>query len=244
MGMFDFLIKPIAENINSGADAIAPGNGYRANENPLLADQERKKRFADAIAAANGRPDVRMNMAPQNQFRQGQTDLVGQLQQQAMGQGPSVAQGAFNQANDQNIANANAMAASARGNINPAMVQRLAMQNQAQGAQNLAGQYATARAGEQVAAQDCLAGVLGNARGQDIGAAGQNATLSLQSQQMRDELIAKYEAMGLSADQAQLAAAMEAQKINAGVTSNNVTQRNQLMGGVLSGAGAAMGMGV
>lgn len=234
MGLFDFI-----------GDLFSSDTDYRANA-PGLADQDRQRRFAAAIQTAQNRPNVQMNMAPQDQFRQGQTGLVGQLQQQAAGQGPSLGTQMLQQGNEQNIQAANALAASARGNMNPALLQRNVMNTAAQGGQNVAQQAATMRIQEQQAAQNQLAQALQSARGQDIGAAQANAQLSLQSQQLRDELVAKYESLGLSADQAQLAAAMESQRINAGIETSNAQGANQITGSLLGGAsriGAAMATG-
>lgn len=132
--------------------------------------------------AAQGAGQVRQAQAPtwdnsQTQGRGYQTDLIGQLQRQAMGQGPSVVQQQLNQATDRNVAQQMAMASANRGQIG-AGYQALQAGTQAQ--QQAIGQAAEARAQEQLNAQGLLGQVAGQMRGQDQGWAQNQAQLGAQ----------------------------------------------------------------
>lgn len=101
------------------------------------------------------------------EWQQGQRRLAGMLEAQARGEGPSLVQRQFDSANQANIAAQASQAASGRGN--QGLANLVAAQGIGSGTQQLAGQAATARMQEQMNAQGMLAGVLGQARGQDIG---------------------------------------------------------------------------
>jgi hypothetical protein len=102
----------------------------------------------------------------QNVFRGKQLGLAGQLEAQAAGQGPSLAQAQLQQATDQNIAQQMALAASARGG-NVGMAQRQAAQNAAAVQQQAAQQASMLRMQEQMAAREQLGGLLGQGRAAD-----------------------------------------------------------------------------
>ena len=102
----------------------------------------------------------------QNVFRGKQLGLAGQLEAQAAGQGPSLAQAQLQQATDQNIAQQMALAASARGG-NVGMAQRQAAQNAAAVQQQASQQSAMLRMQEQMAAREQLSGLLGQGRAAD-----------------------------------------------------------------------------
>ena len=160
-----------------GGLAGAFGSSDAPNRNDLLLPgyDERRDGLNSAISGAAGVNAPQMNAAQIGQFqnagmggqyRQGQNQLIGQLQQQSMGQGPSLAQGQFNQNLDQGIAAQIAMANSGQGNASAAA--RGAAQNTGSMTQNFAGQAAQARMQEQLNARQQLAGVLGQARGQEM----------------------------------------------------------------------------
>lgn len=107
------------------------------------------------------------------QYRDGQNQLIGQLQAQANGQGPSLATAQFNRSLEQGVAAQQAQANTGRGNT--ALAARQAAQNIGGLTQGLAGQASQARQQEQLSARQQLAGVLGQARGQEIGASQFNA---------------------------------------------------------------------
>lgn len=101
-------------------------------------------------------------------FRNKQQVLSGQLAQQAAGRGPSLATQMLQDARDQQIAQAMALGASQRGLTAGQGLRGIQDQTQ-QAAQFAAREAAKARIAEQLAARQQLAGVAGEARGQDIG---------------------------------------------------------------------------
>ncbi len=103
---------------------------------------------------------------PQEQFRGQQQQLADQLFGTISGNTPSVAQEQLKQNTQSNIANAYALAQSGRYNPGAA---RMAATNAGNINQQSAGNAALLRAQEIQGAQGMLGGVLGGARGQDIG---------------------------------------------------------------------------
>lgn len=131
-----------------------------------------------------------------------QMTLIQQLQDQASGVGPSLAQMQFKQASDQNIANAMAMGASQRGAGQAGGLYNV--QNQQAGiAQGMAGTSAQLRLQEQMAARNALGGVLGGMRGQDIQQAGLAQQGGLQAQQVKNQAMQFYLQQGMNLMQAQ-----------------------------------------
>jgi hypothetical protein len=110
------------------------------------------------------------------EFRLGQSLLASQLQDQAAGVGPSLAQTQLARANDDAIKSQMALAASARGG-NPVLAQRQAAQNVAALQQENAGKSAELALAEQLQARQQLGSVLDSARGQDIGVSTSQAQL-------------------------------------------------------------------
>lgn len=114
------------------------------------------------------------------EFRRGQKDLVSALQQQAAGQGPSLASAQLDDARQQQIETAMALAASQRG-LGAGQGLRSIADQTAQAGQFAAREAAKARIAEQLGAREQLAGVLQGARGQDIGVASSQASLDQQA---------------------------------------------------------------
>jgi hypothetical protein len=159
-------------------------------------------------------------MANQGQFANQQGSLANQLMQQSQGQGPSAAQNMLQQAQNTQMNQNNAMAASARGGVNPALLARNVMNQNAVAGQNTNAQAATMRSQEQLGAQNSLANVLNQGQATQLG----------------------YQNLGLSQDQSMLNAQMEAQKINAGIAQANTAAANAMTSGALSGASSMMAM--
>lgn len=134
------------------------------------------------ITAATVDPVQQVQLGGPSQFAGGQQALISALQQQAAGQGPSVAEALLRQQQDKMLNQQAALAASMSGRALPA-AQRQIMQQQAAGSQDLAQQAAIMKAQEQLAAQQQLAGALGTFRGQDI----QRSGLGLQAAQANQE---------------------------------------------------------
>lgn len=99
-----------------------------------------------------------------------QSTLMGQLQNEANGNGPSVADMQTKQAIAQGTAAQMGIAAT-QGGRNPAMANRQASVNAANIAQGAAGQAAQTKVQEQLAAQGQLGQVAGTVQGQNLGEA-------------------------------------------------------------------------
>lgn len=138
----------------------------------------------DAQAAQIGNMDLataaQIDQAKQAQFRTGQESLVAQLQQQAAGQGPSLAEAQLKTAQNRNLAQQLAIAGASRGG-NAGLQARQLQQNMATSGQELANQAAQARMQEQLAARQQLQSTLAGAREQDIGLATSQAGLTQQT---------------------------------------------------------------
>lgn len=139
---------------------------------------------------------VRAPASADSSFRQGQQDLVSALQAQSSGQGPSLAQMQLQQGTDQALAAQAAQAASARG-VDPALAQRLALQNSANIQQQQAGQSGMLRLQEQQQSQNALAQALQGARSQDLNV----AQMGQQEQARKDAFLQALMGQALARDQ-------------------------------------------
>lgn len=129
-------------------------------------------------------------------FRGGQLQLIGQLQEQAAGRGPSLATAQFQDSLNRGL---NAQVAQSQSGVgNPALAGRGAANAIGGLTQDLAGQAARARVGEQFNARAQLGGLLGQGRGQEqqgsqFNAAQQNqrllsqADMDLRAQALRQQ---------------------------------------------------------
>lgn len=104
----------------------------------------------------NGRSNV--PQIPQNPYLGNYNSLIGQLTQQANGQGPSVSQGVYQQAHDTGMHDVQSMARGGSAGAARAGMQQMGNMNM-----NLAQGYSNARLQEQLNAQQALSGVLGGA---------------------------------------------------------------------------------
>lgn len=116
----------------------------------------------------------------QQEFRAGQQDFIAALQKQAAGQGPSLAGMQLQDARNQQIETAMALAASQRGLGAGQGLRSIAEQTQ-NANQFAAREAARARIAEQLSAQQLLGGALSGARAQDIGFAEAQAGLEQQA---------------------------------------------------------------
>lgn len=198
-----------------------------------------------------------------------QSGLMQQLAAQSRGEGPSLAGQQLKTAQEANIAAVMAQMASARGGANP-LLQRQALTTSADIQAQTARDAATARMQEQLAAQGLLGQVSGQATTQGLQARGQdlqlatnqaglnqdaamagfnaqtdaNKTLFLAQQQTQlaqADLTAKYAAMGMTAQQAQQAAALELEKLKVAAAAGDGAAKATLLGGLMSGGGAILG---
>lgn len=166
-------------------------------------------KFASAAQAAAARSAPQMNTAYSDEGRMGQSGLASALQAQAAGQGTSAAQLQMQQGFQQQIAAQQAQAASARGGVNPALLQRQLADQQAEGLQGMNAQGGILRAQESNMAQQQLGNVLGAQRTADIGIASSNQNATLAGQAQNDALVQMYTRAGMDMDTAKLQAAIE-----------------------------------
>lgn len=125
-----------------------------------------------AAYAGPGQTAKGFDPTAQNQARSFQTALMGQLQNQANGVGPSLAGGQLQQGVEASLRAQQAAAASSRGRSGFGLAARN-LGNQASAMQgNAAMQAAQLRMAEQQSAQQQLGNVAGATRGQDLGYGG------------------------------------------------------------------------
>lgn len=159
-----------------------------------------------------------------------QQALANQLQQQANGQGPNVAQNQLNQSTAQNIANQGAMMAGQRGGSqNVGLLARQSGQQGAATQQQAIGQSATLRAQQQLAAQQGLAqqqGLMGQQNIQEQGTNNQlfGGSAGAQNAQNANN-VSNYNMM---------------QGINSGIAQNNANAVNKTTSGLMGGAATAI----
>lgn len=191
--------------------------------------------FLNALAAQNG-------ITNQNQVYGQQQALAGQLQGIANGTGPNPAQAQLAQATGQNVANQAALMAGQRGA--GANVGLLARQIGQQGAgiqQQAVGQGATLGAQQQLAALGALQGQqsnLANLATQQVGQqanalTGYNQAAQSEQQNLLNS-IAGNNSANVSSQGNQTAA-------NSHIAGIGAQQQGQLLGGVINGAGSAIG---
>lgn len=139
-------------------------------------------------------------VALQNAFRDKQMALSGQLEQQAAGEGPSLAGLQLQQALERSQKNQMGMLAAQPG-MSPGMAARLFGQQAGQAQAEAGMQSAQARMAEQIAARQQLQQLYGTARGMDISieqgnqaALNQNSQFNVQNQNARTAQQAAYEA--------------------------------------------------
>lgn len=211
-----------------------------------------------------------LDQTASNESRTYQDFLAKQLQQQASGQGPSLAQGQFQNNLDQSIAAQHAMAASATGG-NIGLAQRQAAVNTGNLNLQAANQAAQLRMQEQLAAEGLLGTTAGTMRGQDLGAATTQAGLTQDTGKFNagalqqgsqfntdqkakhDALVAEYVKMGLTAEGANQAAIADMNRTSLGATDlatkvdiANAASKNAATAGTMKTlgtlGGAAVGM--
>lgn len=169
---------------------------HQFNEGATQLGQTNQQAFAGRMGQADGRQAQQMRAAqlgpyaqfggaqidsgPQSQFRQGQMDLYQMLHQQAMGQGPSLAQAQLQQASDANMRQAMALSQSQQGVGGAAMMRNVGNQR-AQIGQQMAADSGLLRMQEQMAARNMMGQIASQGRGQDLDMANAQAGLYQQA---------------------------------------------------------------
>lgn len=156
---------------NDGSGQMTATEGGTVNIDPRLFNVGDQVKTGGQAERGNAIGAAGADLAQQNQTRDAQRKLLQQLQQQASGQGPSLAQMQLQKAQSANIAQAMALGQSQRGAGQGALLKNI--QNQQAGiASGMANDSAMARLQEQMAAQNMLGQNAQNMRAQDINVAG------------------------------------------------------------------------
>lgn len=158
---------------------------YQVNEDAFLdtgAHDALKTQMAYAMGEMNKRTDPTMQAAmidptQQAEIRKRQINLANALQQQAAGQGPSLASAQLQDATNRGMQQAMGMAASQKG-LSAGQRARMALNSAAQVQRDAGMNAAQTRMQEQLNAQNALASVLAGARGQDMSLASNQAQLA------------------------------------------------------------------
>lgn len=177
------------------------------------------------------------------QSRGDQRDALGLYREAALGRGPSAAQAQYQQAIDQQRAQAASMGASARGTgPQRAALQAMAMQQAGLAGQQSAAGSAALRAQEMQAAMQGYGGMAGQIRGQDLQGMQQQAQMSQYQAQLEDSQRARndqrqmgYEQLAMNAENARREAQMRLQEnqanLNMAVNAANsdISYQNRVM---------------
>ena len=208
----------------TGAQLVQPTTAAQANTAYTQSQTgiQNQADFLSALQAQNG-------IANQSQ-------VYNQLQGVANGTGPNPAAAQLAQATGANTANQAALMAGQRGaGSNVGLIARQAAQQGAANQQNAAGQAATMQANQSLNALGQLSGVAGQQVGQQAAATGAY-TGATQGEQ----------GLLLNAIQGQNTAMVQNQdslnKTNGAMAQAGGAAQGQLIGGVLNGAGAALGL--
>ena len=170
---------------------------------------------------AQGAQGRQAPQAMDSSFRASQQDLINRLGRQMSGQ-DSLSALQLRDATDANIAQQRSQAASASPG-NAAMAQRLAMQNTGRMNQGFGAQAAQLGIQERNAAANALAGVAGQARGQDLQNNEFNTTAQLQQRGMNDQYGLGAAGLGLQNAQANMGGHIAYEQ-------NQTTRRGQDLG--------------
>lgn len=178
-------------------------------------------------------------------FKNYQMQLAQQLQNQAMGQGPSLAQMQLQQATDRTLNQSLGAIKSGMGGQNAALAARTAALASSQQLAGMGQQSGMLRLQEQQQAQEALAGLSNQARTQDINTALQERQIQLGALAQQSDTIQQSLGgiqdinrgrMGMQADAANAAAAgKQADKAAA------KQQQNQIIGAVVTAGAGALG---
>lgn len=205
-----------------GMGGGAAGTGVQIT-NPV-SGQELAGANSGVQNSLNSQNDLLNALTAQNGI-QNQSNVYNQLQDIAAGQGPNPAQAMLNQATGQNVANQASLMAGQRGAAaNPALIARQAAQQGAGIQQNAIGQGATMQANQSLNALT-TAGQLANQMASNRMSQNQALTnAELQRQGTLNNAYGNYN------------------QIQSGLAQNVQKQQSQVLGGIMNGASAGMGM--
>lgn len=179
MGVSDYLFGGNATNgLNAAGQNAQYGQDFLRKQLDDLYGHGRDRAAPQANAATLGAA-AQLDQGQANQARGQMQDLASRLTGIATGNAPGAGEMAVNRQAGQALSNQDAMARMGRGPM-AALSGRNAMRNSADITTNAAGQAAIAQRQDQDSANSMLGNTLGTMRGQDLGAAGQNAQFNQQ----------------------------------------------------------------
>lgn len=215
-----FLGSVFGSNAQYNGPTVSQDQFNQATNNVNNAFNQQQA-FVNALQAQGG-------VQNQSNVFQQQQQLANQLQQQTMGQGPNPAQAMLAQNTAANTANQAALMAGQRGaSANAGLIARQAAMQGAANQQQAVGQAATMGAQQQLAAQQQLQqqqAMMGNLAGQQVG--------------QQQQGLATMGQLGLGGQQ-NLA---QQSGVQAQVAAGDAQRQGQIVGGLLGGVGAALGM--
>lgn len=219
------------------ANIMQPVNADQANRAYLQTQQglQQQQDFLHALSAQGG-------IGNQASVFGQQQALAGQLQQNALGQGPNPAQAALAQQTGNNVAQQSALMAGQRGGAaNVGLLGRQAAMQGANTQQQAVGQSATLQAQQQLAAQQQLGQQQANMSG-----------LASQQVSQQGNALNAYNA-GAQGQQGQLLGGIQGynnaaianqgnlNSNNTAINLQNQSQQNSAIGGAIGGIGSAFG---
>lgn len=239
------VVNKIAQGIGG-----QQGAGFQAQAAPLQQTTTTAQAQEQQAAAQNS---IAQQQALANQLSaqggiQNQSSVYGQQQAlanqlgaMAQGQGPSVARAQLAETTGANVANQAALMAGQRGaGANAGLIARQAAQQGGAIQQQAAGQAATLRAQEQLAAIGALQqqqGMLGNLATTQVGQQTQATQFQTQAQMAEQQ---QLQANINAQNQAQLQNVAQQNQYNAALAEQNAKQAGGMGAGIASGLGAAV----
>jgi hypothetical protein len=203
-------------NIQAGTNAAQLNAAYTGAQSGLAQEQGVANTLTPGVAQGAG----------------AESTVVGQLANEAAGQGPNPAQAALNQSTGNNIAQTAALIAGQRGaGANAGAAAVGAAQTGAQTQQTAVGQAATLQAQQELAAQQEEANVASNQVTQ-----GTNAVTGVNQTQQNEQNI--LQGANTSANNAAVAMQSNINNVNAGISTANQNMNANTTGGLLAGASA------
>ncbi len=171
-----------------------------------------------------------LNQQPVNQAIAAEQGLAGQYGDIAAGRGPNPAMAALNQQTGQNVANQAALAAGQRGGAsNVGLLARQAAQTGAATQQQAVGQAATLQANQQIGALGAQGGLQNQIAQQGLGEQGVGA-----------QVYGVAGGANTGQNNTNVANYQQAQSLNQATATGNAQNSNNLIGGLIGGAGAAL----
>lgn len=209
---------PVGTAITPGTNAEQLQTAYGGAQNSL----EAQKALLAALQAQNGIGN--------------QSQVYNQFQGVVNGTGPNPAQAMLNQATGANVANQAALMAGQRGaSSNAGLMARQAAQAGSGIQQNAAGQAATLQANQSLNAL----GAAGNMANQQVANQMGATTANTQAQQSEQQILQNANAQ---ANNANVAMQGNINSGNAGLAQTGMQGQQGFIGGLMNGAGAALGL--